>query len=122
MLRLLDQMPEGVVGVEVTGKLRAEDYTAVLAQALDGATEGGRKIRIVLVFPGEFDGMEPGAMWQDMKTGVREWSAWERIALVTDHAWMRDGLALFAWAVPGEVKAFRASERDAAVAWAAAPS
>ena len=36
--------------------------------------------------------MEAGAAWQDLTMGVREWSAWERIALVTDHAWMRDGL------------------------------
>ena len=120
MIRVLDEMPEGVIGVEATGKLSAEDYAAVLAPALDAATEGGGKIRIVRFFPGEFDGMEPGAMWQDMKTGVREWSAWERIALVTDHVWMRDGLRLLAWAIPGEVKAFSASERDAAVAWTAA--
>jgi hypothetical protein len=122
MIRMLDQMPDGVIGVEVTGKLSAEDYTSVLEPALAAATEGGHKIRIVLFFTGKFDGMEPGAMWQDMRTGVREWSAWERIALVTDHAWMREGLRLFAWAVPGEVKAFPESERDAAVAWAAEAS
>jgi hypothetical protein len=79
-----------------------------------------RSIRIVLMFTGEFDGLEPGAVWQDLKTGIRDWSAWERIALVTDHAWMRDGLRMFAWAVPGEVKAYPVSERDDAVAWAAA--
>ena len=53
--------------------------------------------------------------------GIREWSAWERIALVTDHAWMRDGLTMFAWAVPGEVRAFGGAERAAAVDWLAAP-
>ena len=93
----------------------------MLAPALAAATEGGGKIRIVLVFAGEFDGMEAGAVWQDFRTGIRDWSAWERIALVTDHAWMRDGLQMFAWAVPGEVKAFRMAEKDDAVAWAAAP-
>ena len=122
MIRMLDQMPEGVLGFEATGKLSAEDYTSVLEPALAAATESGGKIRIVLFFPGEFHGMQPGAMWQDMKTGVRDWSAWERIALVTDHGWMRDGLRMFAWAVPGEVKAFPLNERDAAVAWAAATS
>ena len=122
MIRVLDEMPDGVIGVEVTGKLSADDYTTVLEPALAVATEGGGKIRIVIFFTGEFDGMAPGAMWQDMKTGARDWSAWERIALVTDHGWMRDGLRMFAWAVPGEVKAFPLIERDAAVAWAAATS
>src|SRR4051794_37820671 len=113
-------MPAGVVGVETGGKLSAEDYTKVLAPALAAATKDGGKIRIVLFFTGEFDRMEAGAVWQDVKTGIRDWSAWERIALVTDHAGMRDGLRIFAWAVPGEVRAFPASEPEEAVAWAAA--
>lgn len=59
-------------------------------------------------------------LWQDLQMGVREWSAWERIALVTDHAWTRDGLSMFAWTVPGEVRAFPSAERDAAIDWLAA--
>jgi SpoIIAA-like len=120
VLRILDGMPEGVLGVEAAGTLTAEDYTTVLAPALAAATKDRGKIRIVLLFTGEFDGMEPGAVWQDLKTGIRDWTAWERIALVTDHAWMRDGLRMFAWAVPGDVRAFRVSEKDDALAWAAA--
>ena len=120
MIRVLDGMPDGVLGMEAAGNLSAQDYTQVLAPALTAATKDGGKIRIVLLFTGEFDGMEPGAVWQDLKLGIHDWSAWERIALVTDHAWMRDGLRMFAWAVPGEVKVFGVSEKDDAVAWVAA--
>jgi SpoIIAA-like len=120
VIRVLTGMPAGVVGVEAGGKLTAEDYTKVLTPALAAATKDGGKIRIVLFFTGEFDGLEPGAVWQDVTTGLRDWTAWERIALVTDHAWMRDGLRMFAWAVPGEVRAFRAGDREQAIAWAAA--
>jgi hypothetical protein len=119
VIRVIDQMPDGVIGVEAAGKLSAKDYTTVLAPVLAAATEGGGKIRIVLVFGDEFEGMEPGAVLQDVRTGIHDWTAWERIALVTDHGWMRDGLRMFAWAVPGEVKAFPMDERDTAVAWAA---
>lgn len=117
MISVLTGLPEGVLGFEVSGRLTAEDYTGVLEPALAAARTDGRKIRVLLDFGGEFEGMEPGAAWQDMRMGVREWSAWERIALVTDHAWMRDGLTMFAWAVPGEVRAFAGGERDAAVQW-----
>nr|WP_275423577.1 STAS/SEC14 domain-containing protein [Planobispora takensis] len=74
---------------------------------------------MVIVFRAKFEGMEPGAAWQDLRMGVRDWNAWERIALVTDHAWMKDGLQLFAWAMPGEVKSFELAQQDDAVAWAA---
>jgi hypothetical protein len=119
MIRVLDDMPEGVLGFEASGKLTAEDYTSVLAPALEAATAGGGKVRIMLDFSGEFDGLEAGAVWQDLKMGVREWSDWERIALVTDHKWMREGLQMFAWAVPGEVQAFPAGDRAKALAWVA---
>ena len=117
MIEILEGMPDGVIGFRASGKLTAEDYTQVLAPALERATAGGGRIRILLEFGGEFGGMEAGAVWQDLTMGVREWSAWERIALVTDHTWMRDGLTLFSWAVPGEVRAFPSSEREAAVSW-----
>ena len=82
-MRVLTEMPAGVVGVEAGAKFSAE----VPAPALAAATKDGGKIRIVLV---------------------------------TVHAWMRDGLRMFAWAVPGEVRAFPAGEQEEAIAWAAA--
>ena len=117
MIKVLTGMPEGVLGFEAGGKLTADDYTQVLEPALAAASGEGRKIRVLLEFTGEFDGLEAGAAWQDLTMGVRERSAWERIALVTDHAWMRDGLSLFAWAVPGQVRAFPAAGRGAAIDW-----
>jgi hypothetical protein len=119
MIRQLDGMPSNVLGFEASGKVRTEDYTAVLVPALEAAKATGDKLRIVFAFTGEFDGLEPGAVWQDLKAGIKDWNAWERVALVTDNRWMRDGVSMFAWAMPGEVKAFEAGERDAAVAWAA---
>lgn len=116
MIRVLDGLPEGIIGFEASGRLTADDYTQVLAPALEIAAASG-KIRILLDFGGEFDRLEAGAVWQDLKMGVRDWNAWERIALVTDHAWMRDGLNIFAWAVPGEAKAFPLSDRAAAIEW-----
>ena len=117
MITTLTGMPDGVLGFEASGKLTAEDYTRVLEPALAAAGADGRRIRVLVEFGAEFDGMEPGAAWQDLRTGMREWSAWERIALVTDHAWMRDALTMFAWAVPGEVRAFAAADRSAAIDW-----
>ncbi len=119
MIRVLTGMPDGVLGFQASGTLTADDYTTVLAPALEAAGAGSGRIRVLLDFSGEFDGIEGGAVWQDLKMGVRDWNAWERIALVSDHTWMRDGLAMFAWAVPGEVRAFPTDERDAAVDWLA---
>jgi SpoIIAA-like len=119
MIRILDGMPDGVLGVEASGKLTADDYSKVLGPAVTAATANGGKLRVVIDFSGKFDGMEAGAVWQDISMGVRAWHAWERIALVTDHQSMRDGLRMFAWAVPGEVRVFPSGDRQDAISWAA---
>jgi len=119
MLTILTDVPAGVLGVEATGKLTTSDYKDVLAPAIADATRDGAKLHVVIVFPGEFGGMEAGAMWQDLSMGIHAWSSWERIALVTDLGWMRDALRLFAWATPGEARAFELAERDQAIAWVA---
>jgi hypothetical protein len=119
MLTILDDMPPGVLGVQASGKLTANDYTQVLGPAIDAATADGGKLRVVLIFEGAFAGIDAGAVRQDLRTGVSAWHSWERIALVTDQKWMVDGLKLFAWAVPGEARSFAPTERADAVAWAA---
>ena len=73
----------------------------------------------MLVFE-RFDGLSGGALWQDLKLGVEHLTHWGRIALVTDVDWMIQLTALFGWMTPGELKRFPLTERDAAIAWAAA--
>ena len=117
MLEPIADLPEGVIGFTVTGTLEAEDYRDVLLPALEQAAAHGG-IRILIEMP-EFEGFSPGAIWQDLKMGVENWSKWQRMALVTDVDWMRHGVEWFGWMTPGEVKHFPIAERDAAIAWLA---
>lgn len=118
MLSEIPNLPPGVIGYEVSGKLETEDYRDTLLPALQAAAEAG-EVRIVIVIP-KFEGFSGGALWQDMKMGVEHWRAWRRIALVTDVEWMVHGSQWFGWMTPGEVKQFSMAERDDAIAWAAA--
>ena len=117
MLNEIPDLPSGVIGFEVSGKLRTEDYRDILLPALQNAAAKG-EVRIVIVYP-KFEGFEAGAFWQDIKVGVEQWGAWKRIALVTDVEWMRHGTDWFGWMTPGEVKHFSLAERAAAIEWAA---
>ena len=117
MIKELNDLPAGVVGFEVAGTLKAEDYRDVILPALERAAAGG-EVRFVIVIP-EFHGMSGGAMWQDLKVGVEHLRAWKRIALVTDIEWMKQMTTLFGWMTPGEVRQFSLAQRDEAVAWAA---
>jgi hypothetical protein len=117
MITELKDLPEGVIGFEAEGKLRAEDYRDVLLPAIERAAEAG-DIRAVVVIK-DFDGMTGSALWQDLKMGVGHLRAWKRIALVTDIGWMTQLTTLFGWMTPGEVKTFPLAKRDEAVTWVA---
>jgi hypothetical protein len=119
VIKRLTDLPDGVLGFEGSGELRAEDYRDVLLPAVEEALAAGRKVRVVLVFP-TWDGMSGGAVWQDLKMGVEHLTNWKKIALVTDVDWMRHLTGLFGWMTPGEMKTFSMADRDDAVAWAAA--
>jgi hypothetical protein len=117
MLNAMTDVPPGVIGFEVTGKLEATDYRDVMLPALQKAAAAG-DVRVVIVMA-KWDGVSGGAMWQDLKMGVEHWRKWKRIALVTDVDWMKHGTDWFGWMTPGEVKHFPMAERAAAIAWAA---
>ena len=117
MIKELSDLPPGVVGFEVAGTLRAEDYRDVVLPALQRAY-GSDEYRFVIVIP-EFHGLTGGALWQDLKVGVEHLHAWKRIALVTDIEWMRHATTLFGWLTPGEVEVVPLAQREEAIAWAA---
>jgi len=117
MIEELNDLPAGVIGFEVSGRIRAEDYRDVVLPTLERAAASG-EVRFVIVMR-DFDGMSGGAVWQDLKVGIEHFRAWKRIALVTDITWMRDLTSLFGWMTPGETRTFALAQRDEAIEWAA---
>jgi hypothetical protein len=117
MITELSDLPVGVIGFEVTGTIRAEDYRDVVLPALERAATTG-EVRFVVVIP-DFHGMSGGALWQDLKVGIEHFRVWKRIALVTDIEWMDRMTSMFGWMTPGDVRHFPLAQREDAIAWAA---
>jgi hypothetical protein len=117
VLTLIEDLPEGVVGVEAHGKVTADDYEQVLVPALDAARERSGRVRILYVLGQDFPDYTAGAAWEDTKLGLGHLRAWERIAIVTDADWLHRAVHGLGWMMPGEVKVFRGSELDSAREW-----
>lgn len=119
MIRLLEGLPDNVLGVEARGKVTDDDYERVLAPAVREKRDAHGKIRFVYVLGDDFDGWTLGAMWEDARLGGSELTAWEKVAVVTDKDWIAHMVKAFAWMLPGEARVFGLGELDAAQAWAA---
>ena len=115
-------MPDGVIGLRASGKLTKADYVDVMEPALKEAMDAG-DARVVFVLP-DFDGLEPGAWLEDLKTGLRveltERGAWKKLAVATDVDWIAKAMRMFAWAMPGELMVCDIDQLDEAKSWAAA--
>ena len=121
MVERMDGMPAGTIGLRASGKLTRDDYREVLEPALKEGIESG-ELRCVFVLT-DFDGLEPAAWPEDVKTGLSAWfghhSAWRRFALVTDVDWVAKSMHMFAWLTPGEVKIYGLDGEEEAKSWVA---
>jgi hypothetical protein len=122
MIERISDVPEGVIGVRASGKLTKDDYVNVLEPALKEAVDTG-EARVLFVLP-DFDGLEPEAWLEDVKTGLgvelKNRSAWKKLAVVSGVDWVAKSMRFFAWAMPGELKVFEMDEMDKAKEWVAA--
>ena len=119
MLERLES-PSNVIAIKAVGKLSKDDYQNVLTPAVKELIESTGALRAVIVVGDEFDGITPGGTWEDLKTGLQHLTKWKRCAVVSDKDWVRHGVALFGWTMPGDVKVFADTELDQAIEWAAA--
>lgn len=121
MIERIDGMPARTVGLRASGKLSKDDYIEVLEPALRDGVESG-ELRLLFVLT-DFDGLEAAAIPEDMKTGLEAWvrdhSAWNRFALVTDVEWVAKAMHMFTWLTPGEVLIRDLDGLEEAKAWVA---
>ncbi len=119
MIRLLPDMPPGVLGLEAVDDVEREDYEDVLLPAVEAAISEHGKVRLVYVLGPEFDDYEGGAAWEDLKLGMSHPASFERIAVVTDARWAGAALRVFSALWPGQARAFPLAELESAKRWAA---
>ncbi|WBP96847.1 STAS/SEC14 domain-containing protein [Mycolicibacterium neoaurum] len=121
MIEILTDMPAGVTGIRVSGRISGEELRTFqpVMEALGKAAE----IRIVEVIDPDYQGFGPGGLTEDLKMGfgalLHHHSAFKRIAVVSDKDWVRHTMHAIGWMVPGELAVFGADELDRAAQWAA---
>ena len=122
MIEVLPDMPAGVTGFRVAGKLGGDELKKFKPK-FDAALKSGQDIRVVEVIDHDYEGFGPGGLVEDLKMGFGtvypHHAAFKRIAIVTDKDWVKHTLHALAWLVPGECAVFGLDEIDRAARWAA---
>ena len=101
MIRLLDDMPVGVLGLEAVHDVEKEDYETVLLPAVDAAIAEHGKVRL-LCARSRVRRLRRRGRLEDLKLGVRHPASFERIAIVTDARWAGPAIRIFSVLWPGQ--------------------
>ena len=117
MLKIMNDLPGNVLGVSAEGKITGEDYETILIPALEVKLKANKKIRMLYHLGNNFTGFDLSAMLDDAKIGMKHLSAWDRIALVSDHEMINSFAKFFGYMFSSELRIFRNSELDEAKKW-----
>ncbi len=116
MIQLIEGLPANVVGIAVKGRVTRQDCRDVLAPAVARTLRRRERIRLYYEIGSRF----PGAGWDDLDLGL-EHAAWcERVAIVTDIAWISLTVKALRFLIPGEVRVFSTIQTAEGRAWIAA--
>jgi hypothetical protein len=116
VITMLDNLPDAVLGVEVSGDITRDDYTQILLPAIDQHREAHGKVRLLYVLDDEHD-FTSGALWEDEKLLDRHPFSFAKIAIATNAKGIRGLVKTFGWMIPGDVKLFTRDEIDQARSW-----
>jgi len=119
MIEALKGFPTRVLAFACKGHVTKRDYETVLIPAVQEALKQQGKVRLYYQVDHDFSGIEPGAVWDDIKVGMEHALRWERIAVVTDIDWIRHTIRAFGFVIPSATRIFRLDEMAKAREWIA---
>ena len=105
-----------IVGLKINDKLTGEDYEKSLLPLLDEVIAQQGKIKLYVDMTG-YNGIDISAFWHDFNFSIRNWSNFDRIAIVGMRDWMEALTKLMSAVVPVELKMFDVDEGDDAWKW-----
>lgn len=117
MLQIINHLPSNVVGVRATGEVTREDMEQVLLPAISQLAERENKINYLLVLDTGVQNFTLAAWWNDLKLGLKNFTKWNRIAVVSEQKGVEWFTDLFRFAIPGKSKGFTHEQLAESTVW-----
>jgi hypothetical protein len=111
------ELDSPVVEIRVAGTVTDADLKANMVRLTEDLERNG-KTRILEVIQ-DLTGVEPQALWTDVKFGLPLVNKVNRVAVVADQAWIRAVSHIGALFTSAELKIFEPVQLDEARAWIA---
>ena len=116
MIEVLQGFPDQVAAYACSGHLAKADYKKILADVEDRYSRH-KKLRCYTEVANDFNGLDPGALWEDAKLGFAHMFDWNRFAVVTDLEWISRTTKFMAMFMPLEGRVYPMAEAAKAREW-----
>ena len=120
MISIIKSVPDNVVAFRATGNVDKVDYKNVVIPAIDALVRKQGKINFILVLDTAIKNFSMGAFLQDLGVGVKHFTKWHRMAIVSESGPVNKFSDLFIYIAPGEAKGFTHAELEKAKEWVSA--
>ena len=117
MIKFISELPEKVIGIEVTGNISKEEYDTKVVPRMNELANRHGEINYFIVLKTDITAFDTGVWWDDFKMALNHFTKWNKVAIVTDHEVIKTITHMFGFAFPGEHKTFKLSEYDTALSW-----
>ena len=117
MIQLIDNLPDGTLGFRCSGLISGEDMQRQVIPTVEAALREQERVKALVVFDPGFTGFNLEAAWDDTNLALRHWDGFERLAVVTDLAWLRQASRALALLLPYPVQLFGLDEQENARRW-----
>lgn len=97
---VMEDLPADVVGIDARGLISSGDYRDTLEPLVADKLKQHDKLKMLIVAGPYFDGYSAGALWDDTRFGFSHLTTFSKLALVTDHEWLRQAAKLFGSLMP----------------------
>ena len=116
MLRVIEGLPDNVVGIVAKGRVTADECDRILMPVIHTSLQrDGARLYY------EIGSRIPAARWDDLKIGVDRIPRWERVAVITDIGWIRQTVKALRFLIGGDIRVFTTSEAGDGLAWIRSP-
>jgi hypothetical protein len=117
MIEHLENLPYNVAGFRASQKVTKDDFKNTLLPKVKELVDKTDKLNYILVLDTSIRNFTLGAWIQDLILGIKYFTKWRRIAIVTDVNSIRIFTKYHSYFMPGEYRGYKHNDLQKAVDW-----
>lgn len=117
MIEILPDFPGPAVAAAFSGQISSDDFDDVLIPAIIERRAAHDSLQLLLFFTSDFRRFTTTAAWDDKTVGLHHLDAYDKVAIVTDTAWIERLAAELSQSRPQAVRLFATAQLSAAKDW-----